>query len=299
MNNAFKNSFDSSSNLMNNLAQLLNNNIPSMNNFNNQNNLVDYLSRSISNNILQSLLNNNNNNIQKAPSNFPFNFEQKTIYNNNNNPNSKDIFKIEKLPKKNFLKPSKGKDSINNKERIQNSLQRRKDNINQFLMNYRLKNQKNNQTDINNPLLNNEEFNKNIKNMDNNKDSKSISSIKEINNNMNKKKGIIDINKKNEKLIKNNNISEIQKTEKMQLKVTNMNNKELGNNIKENEKEINNDNIIFEDELPNQDIFSNQNNESNKEELKRLFIEEIFYQKNIADNYEIPFKFFKEVEMPP
>ena len=78
-----------------------------------------------------------------------------------------------------------------------------------------------------------------------------------------------------------------------------MNNKELSYNNEENEKEINNVNVILEDDLPNQDIFSIQNNDSNKEELKKLFLEEIFYQKNIADNYEIPLKFFKEVEMPP
>ena len=91
-----------------------------------------------------------------------------------------------------FKKLSNGKDppiSTNNKERIQNSLQRRKDNINQFLMNYRLKKLKTNQIDIKNQLNNNEEFNNNLKNIYNNKDSKRFSSTKEINNNMNQKRG--------------------------------------------------------------------------------------------------------------
>ena len=116
---------------------------------------------------------------------------------------------------------------------------------------------------------------------------------------MNQKKGSTDINKKNETFIKDNNISEIQKTEKIKLKETYTNDKELNYNNEENEKEINNVNVISEDDMPNQDIFSIQNNDSNKEELKKLFLEEIFYQINIVNNYEIPLKFFKEVEMPP
>ena len=32
------------------------------------------------------------------------------------------------------------------------------------------------------------------------------------------------------------------------------------------------------------EFFVNQNNENNKEELKKLFLEEIFYQKNTAAN---------------
>ena len=33
------------------------------------------------------------------------------------------------------------------------------------------------------------------------------------------------------------------------------------------------------------------------EELKKLFIDEIFYQKFAAKNYEIPFKLFKEIKI--
>ena len=57
-------------------------------------------------------------------------------------------------------------------------------------------------------------------------------------------------------------------------------------------------NIIKEDVSFESEIIFNQNNDNSKEELKKIYLEEIFYQKNTAINYEIPTKFFREIEMP-
>ena len=57
-------------------------------------------------------------------------------------------------------------------------------------------------------------------------------------------------------------------------------------------------NLIQESEEIDDEIFCNQNIDNGKEELKRNFLEEIFYQKNTAVNYEIPAEFFGEIEMP-
>ena len=79
-------------------------------------------------------------------------------------------------------------------------------------------------------------------------------------------------------------------------------NKDLKNinlEVEEEEKDINIGEFLSENEKNNTEFFANQNNENNKEELKKLFLEEIFYQKNTAANYEIPYEYFKEISMPP
>ena len=65
------------------------------------------------------------------------------------------------------------------------------------------------------------------------------------------------------------------------------------NNNNDNEKEN-----LDENNINNDDFILNSNNENTKEELKKLFLEEIFLQKYTAPNYEINDKFFKEIIMP-
>ena len=119
----------------------MNNNNPNRN-FQNQNNLLELLSQQVTNNVLQTLNNNNyshfyiNNNIPQI--NSLQNINVNTKLNNN-----KDIFNT-KYNKK-ILEKSKQKDNnpINQNaflDRHEVSLNKRKENINRFLMNYRYKN---------------------------------------------------------------------------------------------------------------------------------------------------------------
>ena len=56
----------------------------------------------------------------------------------------------------------------------------------------------------------------------------------------------------------------------------------------------------IKDEIDNEDKTDEilYNNENNKEELKQIFLNEIFYQKYSAKNYEINKKYFKEIDIP-
>ena len=252
------------------------------NNNNNNTNFFEYLSQSISNNIIQRLVNNNMTN--QIPMN---NFQINT--NNNNDTTNKqsniDIFSIEKYSHKKINKTIKEKESnlLNYKSiQYQNSLQQRKKNINKFLLNYRLNSnntiQNQNNTQLSKKIYINKEGSNEI-NSNNNSNEK----IELIG-----KKGLIDkINNKNfsfkvQNMIKDINQSKLRSSEEREIKV----NKDL---------EIN---LIQESEEFDNEIFCNQNIDNGKEELKRIFLEEIFYQKNTAVNYEIPAKFFREIEMP-
>ena len=250
----------------NNPFQLLNNNAL----IGNSNNFLDYLSQAVSNNILQAFINNNQN--------------QSNYLQFNNNPNqvgnihSKDIFNYKKKSKKDNKSLNEDKNILFDKEKniqYQNSTKKRKDNINKFLLNYRLKNMNNNQYNATEKMSKNIDFlNKNRKEL---VDESELKDKKRKKNNDDKKeKGInfikSEISGKNEdKEQKNKNI-----------KINNFNNKLL------------NDDLNSE-----QDIFSKSNNDNNKEDLKKIFLDEIFNQKIIAKNYEISKEYFKEIEMPP
>ena len=108
MKNNYNNNLSGSYNLNNNPFQFLNNNIIPNQNYSSQGNIIDYISRYISNTILQGIINNNNiNTNQNIPNNMTFNFNSQEI--DKKNQNKKDIFKIEKLPKKIFKKHQKKK----------------------------------------------------------------------------------------------------------------------------------------------------------------------------------------------
>ena len=101
---------------------------------NNSNNFLDFLSQSISNNILQTLINNN----QIQANSLQIN----NIPNQPVDQNTKDIFNFKKNYKKDTKSFSKEKNNFFDKEKnnqYQNSLKKRKDNINNYLLNYRLK----------------------------------------------------------------------------------------------------------------------------------------------------------------
>ena len=139
----------------NNPFQLLNNNAL----IGNSNNFLDYLSQAVSNNILQAFINNNQN--------------QSNYLQFNNNPNqvgnihSKDIFNYKKKSKKDNKSLNEDKNILFDKEKniqYQNSIKKRKDNINKFLLNYRLKNMNNNQYNATEKMSKNIDFlNKNRK----------------------------------------------------------------------------------------------------------------------------------------
>ena len=57
--------------------------------------------------------------------------------------------------------------------------------------------------------------------------------------------------------------------------------------------------ILDDNNINNENFALNSNNENTKEELKKLFLEEIFLQKYTAPNYEINENFFNEIIMPP
>ena len=79
-------------------------------------------------------------------------------------------------------------------------------------------------------------------------------------------------------------------------------NKKINKNLKlinlEEEKDINNGDILSKNEKSNKEFFTNQNKEKNKEELKKYFQWKYSIKKK-EDNYEIPSKFFKEFSMSP
>ena len=93
-------------------------------------NLIDLISHQITNNVI-GILNSNNNRFSGNLSNY-----------NNNANNNNDIFRIKKqnkLSKKNLSESIEKNDNNFKKERIQMSLNRRKENLNKFLFNYRYK----------------------------------------------------------------------------------------------------------------------------------------------------------------
>ena len=250
----------------NNPFQLLNNNAL----IGNSNNFLDYLSQAVSNNILQAFINNNQN--------------QSNYLQFNNNPNqvgnihSKDIFNYKKKFKKDNKSLNEDKNILFDKEKniqYQNSTKKRKDNINKFLLNYRLKNMNNNQYNATEKMSKNIDFlNKNRKEL---VDESELKDKKRKKNNDDKKeKGINFI--KNE--IRGKNEDKEQKNKN--IKINNFNN-----------------NLLNDDLNSEQDIFSKSNNDNNKEDLKKIFLDEIFNQKIIAKNYEISKEYFKEIEMPP
>ena len=103
---------------------------------------MEYLTQSISNNIIQQLVNSNMN-IPNSMNKLQINSNINNI--STNKQHNIDIFRIEKNSHKNTNKIFKEKDSnnLNNKYiQYQRALQKRKDNINKFLFNYRLNNSK-------------------------------------------------------------------------------------------------------------------------------------------------------------
>ena len=128
------NNMQNNSNIRNN-NPIYQNIIPTVNNsHNNQYNKLDYLIQAISNNIINSVINQNNG--------FNSNNTYNSNNNSNNNTNNNDIFNIGKHSK--AIKSKSNEDNKNliqtiKNEIYQNALQKRKDNINKFLINYRLK----------------------------------------------------------------------------------------------------------------------------------------------------------------
>ena len=115
--------------------QPLNNNI--------QNNFLDYISQSISNNILSSLSNNYRSNYDNLPNIRNSSKDEQKVKDNKRLENySKEVKEKIKTKKE----PNEFKETIN---KHQFSLQKRRENIDNFLMNYRLKNNKTNQSNNN------------------------------------------------------------------------------------------------------------------------------------------------------
>ena len=94
----------------------------------------------------------------------------------------------------------------------------------------------------------------------------------------------------------NNDKNNINKNNNINIKHKKDNSNIINISEEENIYSINekNDNISNEDK--NDELL--YNNENNKEELKQIFLNEIFYQKYSAKNYEINKKYFKEIDIP-
>ena len=255
-------------------------------NFQNQNNLIDLISQQVTNNILQ-ILNNNyshfyNNNIPQVNS-------LQNINVNTNLNNNKDIFNTKNNNK--ILEKSKQKDNNLIKQnalldRQQFSLNKRKENINRFLMNYRYKNS-------------------------NNKDKEKIEKFIEFSNNNSDKNNILNndipkqifeqeqskftlLNEKNNEVFKSDIILNNSNNNQLQ-EVKNSGNLRVNNKEKDAEILIKLGNKEKDEEFFKIDSDTFQ---QSIQDLKKLFIDEIFYQKFAAKNYEIPFKLFKEIKIP-
>ena len=259
--------------------QPLNNNI--------QNNFLDYISQSISNNILSSLSNNYRSNYDNLPNIRNSSKDEQKVKDNKRLENySKEVKEKIKTKKE----PNEFKETIN---KHQFSLQKRRENIDNFLMNYRLKNNKTNQSN-NNKSKNYICFLNSIPPLNSHnleKDEQKVSNID--------KDKIISDKITEEKLYTNSSNKESKlSSNESKLKNKNIEKKQYNNNIKQDKDSINSDENNEKDTFPLENQ-SNQNIDNSKEELKKLFLDEIFYQKYSANNYEIPIKFFNEIKMPP
>ena len=238
------------------------------------NNFLDYLSRAVSNNILQTFINNN----QNQPNSLQTNKKQDHV----DNHNSRDIFNYKKKSKKEYKGFSEDINILFDKEKnnqYQISLNKRKDNINNFLLNYRLKNLNSNQYKVDEKKPKILDFPKKERKELNNESGLNDKKIKE--------------NKDDKKDDENKPI-------KSDLKENNKDKTQNNKNIKIIEKNNFNKNLLNDNLISDQEIFSKPNNDNNyKEELKKIFLEEIFYQKSTANNYEISSEYFNEIIMPP
>jgi len=237
-------------------------------------NFIDLISRSIINNLLEEYIYNNN---QGPVLSNNLNTQSSNIISNNNLYQIRHNNKIR--TKRNKEEKTEG---INLQQiRIEKTLKKRKENLNKFLTNYRLKNtfikkgyNNNNSLDKNNIMKNNKEL----------KDSSKykFNKIKDENNSLDK-----DIKNKQ---IKGN----IDNKEEFYIET----NKSLNFDINsENSHDVNfKQNKIISD---NNDEVNNNNEEKSNEykKLKELLIEQVFFSKNTAKNYEIPFNLFKEIEI--
>ena len=264
------------------------NNNNSNRNFLNQNNLLDLLSQQVTNNLLQ-ILNNNNTNFYNNNNISQINSLQNINANTNLN-NNRDIFNI-KYNKK-ILDKSKQKDENQIKQndlldRCQFSINKRKENLNRFLMNYRYKNSINREKEKNENFIeisnNNNDKNNNV-NMDNQKQKFEQDKTKS------------DLfNKKNDEILQHSMIfNSSNNNQKEEIKKS--------GNIRVNNKEKENDVDIFnnlDNKEKQEEIFKIDSDTFQKstEDLKKIFIDEIFYQKFAAKNYEIPIKLFKEIKI--
>ena len=286
MNN--KHCTNSNAGLNNNFA--LNNYINAPNNNNrNSNNLIDLISQQVTNNVLQ-ILNNTHN---------PFINTNIPLLDNNNNYNNKVIkpkktkFKIAKsnnLKKKNYSKNKEIEDEQNiNLDRCQYTLKKRKENLNKFLYNYRYKatpfKKYNAKKENFIPINNNSSKDINSKNEKIQEELKHFSTNNNIQN-----KSFVKVNDNKQEDVENkNNIISFKHIAKKKSK-----NIILDNSLKENSylydiNEGSGSEEKFETEVYNQ--------ENDKEILKKIYIDEIFYQKYSSKNYEISKALFKEIEI--
>ena len=77
------------------------------------------------------------------------------------------------------------------------------------------------------------------------------------------------------------------------MKLLNEKDKECNSN-KSNKKDD-----ISEEEIYNDLLETNKELKDNKDSIKKLLIEQIFYQKYASSNYEIPTILFNEIEIEP